>query len=109
MNLPTTLLAWLRAFSFCLASCLLAGAPAFAADADVIVSPTPMKFEAAGEGVHGQLVVAPEIVSADQTGDLVYTITVEPAHGRVGLAGGEDGDFFRTKTGRSPYFAYQPA
>jgi len=109
MNLPTTLLAWLRAFSFCLASCLLAGASAFAADADVIVSPTPMKFEAAGEGVHGQLVVAPEIVSADQTGDLVYTITVEPAHGRVGLAGGEDGDFFKTKTGRSPYFAYQPA
>jgi hypothetical protein len=107
MTLPTTLPAWLRPLGLAFAF-LLPALPAFAADADVIVSPTPMQVEAQGEGVHGQLVVVPEIVSADTGGDLVYTITVEPEHGRVGLAGGEAEDFYNTKTGHSGYFAYQP-
>jgi hypothetical protein len=112
MKLKTNLPAWLRAF--CLVF-LLAGLPALAADsqpapgdAEVIVSPTPMKLVAEGTGVHGQLVVAPEIASPDTSGDLVYTITVEPLFGRMGLAGGEDEDFFQNKSGRSGYFAYRP-
>ena len=89
---------------------LLAALPAFAQSpaADVIVATTPMQFVAEGTGVHGQLVVAQEIVSTDTHGDLVYSITVEPANGRVGLAGGDDADFFNNKSGRSGYFAYQP-
>jgi len=93
---------------------LLAGGPALAADApaagsaEVIVAAAPMMLLAEGAGIHSQLVVAPEIFSADQGGNLVYTITVEPRHGRVGLAGGEQEDFFQTKTGHSGYFAYQP-
>ncbi len=105
MNLNTTLPAWLRAF--CFVSLLFAGASALADDANVIVSPTPLTFEADATGVHGQLVVAPEIVSTDGTGDLVFTITSEPAHGRVGLAGGDTDDFFQNKSGHSSYFAYQ--
>jgi hypothetical protein len=89
---------------------LLSALPAFAQStaADVIVATTPMQLVAEGTGAHGQLVVAKEIISADTHGDLVYTITVEPANGRVGLAGGDDADFFNNKTGRSGYFAYQP-
>jgi len=103
--LPACLRA-LRLFS------LLAGLTGFAvaggaADAEVIVAPQPMQAVAEGAGLHGQLPVAREILSAEGGGDLVYTITVEPAHGRVGLAGGEDEDFFKNKTGRSPYFAYR--
>ena len=111
MNLKICVPAWLRVL--CLVF-TLAGVPAFAANppasggAEVIVAPTPMTLVAEGTGVHGQLVVAPEILSADTSGNLVYTITVEPRHGRVGLAGGEQEDFFQTKTGRSGYFAYQP-
>jgi hypothetical protein len=114
MNPKTTLSAWLRASCLLL---LLAALPAFAqgpaggtpaSDADVIVSPSPMQFVAEGTGVHGQFVVAPEILSADTYGDLVYTITAGPLFGRVGLAGGDDEDFFNNKTGRSGYFAYQP-
>ncbi|HEX2862862.1 MAG TPA: Ig-like domain-containing protein [Lacunisphaera sp.] len=111
MNHTLNLPAWLRAL--CLVT-LLAGASAFAQDtsarddANVIVSTTPMKLVAEGTGAHGQFVVTREIISADTHGDLVYTITVEPVHGRVGLAGGEDEDFFNNKTGRSGYFAYQP-
>jgi hypothetical protein len=100
--------AWLRAF--CLVS-LLAGLPAFAAAnsaADVIVSTTPMKLVAEGVGVHGQLAVAKEVISPETGGDLVYTITAEPVHGRVGLAGGDDEDFYQNKSGRLGYFAYQP-
>jgi hypothetical protein len=67
-----------------------------------------MKLVTEGVGVSGQLVVASEILSADTGGDLVYTITAEPRNGRVGLAGGEEGDFFQNKSGRSGYFAYQP-
>ncbi len=124
MTLEITAREWLRFLS--LAS-LLALAPAFAAekaapanetaaanrpataDKDVIVSTTPMEFDAEGTGAHGQFVVAAEIVSPDSRADLIYTITVEPLNGRVGLsAGGDEADFFKTKTSRLGYFAYQP-
>lgn len=111
MNLKTHLLSWLRVL--CL-TFLPAGLPVFASaqatsgDADVIVSTNPMKLVAEGTGVHGQLVVATEIVSAETSGDLIYSITGEPLFGRVGLAGGDAEDFFENKTGRSGYFAYQP-
>jgi hypothetical protein len=107
MTLPFSLPSWLRALSFGCASLLLAGSAAFAADGDVIVSDNPMTFEAEGAGVHGQLAVVPEIVSADTSGDLVFTVTAEPTHGRVGLSGDNE-DFYANKTGRSGYFAYQP-
>jgi len=75
---------------------------------DTIVSTTPMEFVAEDSGVHGQFVVAPEILSGDTRNDLVYTITTEPQHGRVGLAGGGDEvDFFKNKTSRLGYFAYR--
>ena len=122
MILPITARAWLRVLSFVLA---LALAPAFATDApaptgdaaakraapsdvEAIVSTTLMKAEAEDAGVHGQLVVAREILSADASNNLVYTITAEPLHGRVGLAGGGDeADFFKNKTSRLGYFAYR--
>jgi hypothetical protein len=76
---------------------------------DAIVSATPMEIEAEGTGVHGQLAVAPEVVSPDTRTDLVYTITAEPLHGRVGLSGGGDeADFFKNKMSRLGYFAYRP-
>jgi hypothetical protein len=90
---------------------LLAVAPAFAQapTADVIVAPAPLKLVAEeGAGVHGQLTVAPEILTPNTYDDLIYTITGEPTHGRVGLAGGENEDFYQNKQGRSGYFAYQP-
>ena len=125
MSLEISVRAWLGVLS--LAS-TLAMVPAFAADApaptsdtvptrvapgavDAIVSTTPMEIEAEAEdtGVHGQLVVAPEILSSDTRNDLAYTITGEPLYGRVGLAGGgEEADFFKNKTSRLGYFAYQP-
>ena len=76
---------------------LLAAVPAFAADPpainrpgdnEAIVSPTPMVLETEDTGVHGQLVVAPEILSSDTQADLIYSITAEPRFGRVGLAVG---------------------
>ena len=77
--------------------------------ADVIVSTAPMEIDADGTGAHGQLPVAPEILSEETADDLIYTITVEPEHGRVGLAGGDDGvDIFDTKSSRFGYFAYRP-
>jgi hypothetical protein len=99
---------------------MLAIVPAFAADApaprvaggdkDVIVSKTPMEIEAeGGAGASGQLVTVPEILTPDTRTDLIFTITEEPLHGRVGLAGGGDeADFFKTKTSRLGYFAYRP-
>ncbi|MBP6508179.1 MAG: hypothetical protein KA257_11505 [Opitutaceae bacterium] len=93
---------------------LLAGLPVFADSppapdaAEMIVSTIPMKLVTEGTGVHGQLVVAQELISPDASSDLVYAITVEPLHGRVGLAGGEAEDFFQNKGGRFGYFAYQP-
>lgn len=81
-----------------------------AGDHDVVVSTIPMKIEVDnGTGAHGQLVVAPEILSPEMRDDLVYTITAEPQHGRVGLAGGDDDtDVFQTKTSHFGYFAYRP-
>jgi len=99
--LPT----WLRAF--CLV-CLLAASTAFAEDTE-IVSSTPMKLEAPGTGVSGQLAVGPEVTGTGSASDLVYTIIAEPRSGRVGLAGGADEDnFYNNKTSRLGYFAYQP-
>ena len=124
MNLEITAREWLRVLCLML---ILALAPAFAADTpapesdssasartappdvDAIVSTTPMEIEAEGTGAHGQFVVAREILSPDTQNDLVYTITEEPLHGRVGLAGGGDeADFFKNKTSRLGYFAYRP-
>ena len=111
LTLKTNLPAMFRLLGF---ACLWAVFPAFAfaqgpavTDAEVIESKEPMQFTAVGGGVSGQLVVAPELVGTETGGSLVYTITVAPAFGRVGLAGGDE-DFFSNKTGRSSYFAYQP-
>ncbi|MBK9991402.1 MAG: hypothetical protein IPP19_11880 [Verrucomicrobia bacterium] len=113
---------WLGALPFAL---LLAVTPAFAddtpasasdsptpsesspADTDAIVSTKPMEFETDNGGVNGNLVVAPELGGADASSPLVYTITQEPEHGRVGVAGGDDSDFFSNKTSRLNYFLYQ--
>jgi hypothetical protein len=124
MTLDLTARKWPRVLSFVW---LLALVPAFGADtpanprasaaanrvavsdSNTIVSTTPMEIEAEGSGAHGQLVVPPELLSADTRTDLIYTISAEPLHGRVGLAGtGEELDFFRTKTSRLGYFAYRP-
>ncbi len=92
---------------------VLAIMPAFAVgqsapgDADAIVSTTPMILEAEEAGAHGHLVVTPEIISPDTRTNLIYTITVDPQNGRVGLAGGDGADFFATKTSRLGYFAYR--
>lgn len=84
-------------------------APAALAAPEVIVAPAPLRLTAEeGAGVHGQLTVAPEILTPNTYGDLIYAIVGEPAHGRVGLAGGESDDFFENKQGRSGYYAYQP-
>ncbi len=116
---------WLRVL--CLAS-LLATAPGFAAepaapqsavapanpvapsDRDVIVSATAMQIEAeGGADAHGRFVVAPEVVNSDARADLIYTITDQPAHGQVGLSGGDDeANFFKNRTSRSGYFVYRP-
>lgn len=124
MNLEIAVREWLRLL--CLAL-ILAVEPALGADApappsdsaaanrvtagdkDAIVSTTPMQIVAEGSGAHGQLVVAPEILSPDTRTDLIFAITAEPLHGRVGLAGGgEEADFFKNKTSRLGYFAYRP-
>jgi len=79
------------------------------AEPAVIIGAQPTRLETEDTGVHGQLAVAPEVVSADTRSDLVYTIVAEPLHGRVGLAGAEEGaDVFKTKTSRLGYFAYRP-
>ncbi len=94
---------------------ILSIAPAFAIgaasdDKNVIVSTEPMEIEAdSAAGAHGQLVVDLDILSDDTGNDLVYTITEEPRHGQVGLAGiDENADEFQTKTSRIGYFSYQP-
>jgi len=84
------------------------GTRAAPGDKDAIVSTTPLMIQAEGAGVHGELVVASEIISPDSRADLVYTIVTEPLYGRVGLAGGEEADFFKNKTSRLGYFAYRP-
>lgn len=102
---------WLRVL------CLLVmftGAPAFAngqpasSDEVVIVATTPMELVVESTGVSGHFVVAPEVVTADTGGDLIYTITTGPRFGRVGLAGGDEEDFYQNQSGRLGYFAYQP-
>ncbi|HEY4299983.1 MAG TPA: Ig-like domain-containing protein [Candidatus Didemnitutus sp.] len=122
MKVASNPLAWLRVLSLAfllpniavMAQNSPAGEPAAAhaaaANENLIVSTTPMKMTAEnGEGVHGQLVVAREIINADTSGDLFYTITGEPLFGRVGLAGGgDDEDFFKNKTAHLGYFAYRP-
>ncbi len=106
MNLNLIASSWLRIFLL-ISLCSLP--PVFAAeDVDPIVSKNPMVFESEDAGVHGELVVAPEILSSDSRNELAYTITSEPMFGRVGLAGGDDADFFRNKTSSLGYFAYRP-
>jgi Bacterial Ig domain len=115
---------WLGVLSFgltvALAPALAADPPAPAGDsavassaalneAEPIVAKQPMELETQGGGVHGQLPVTPEILSAEAGNKLVFTITAEPQHGRVGMAGGDEGtDFFANKTSSLGYFAYRP-
>lgn len=126
MTLPSSLGA--RARTLCVAMSLACGVvfaqqnatpaptpaavPAAAAastEKDTITSATPMQFEVEEAGVHGELAVATQVLRSDTPAELVYTITGEPLHGRVGLAGGgEDVDFFKNKTSRLGYFAYRP-
>ena len=114
MNLALSARAWSRVLGFAFVLPLL---PASAADTSTpgdvapIVSSTPMRFTAENAGVYGQLLVPPEVANSDTPAELVFTITSEPLHGRVGLAGGagdDDADFFKTKSSRIGYFAYQP-
>ncbi|WP_221032734.1 Ig-like domain-containing protein [Actomonas aquatica] len=67
-----------------------------------------MRVAADGQGVAGQLTVAPAILSSQMADELVFTLTSEPLHGRVGLAGGSSDDVFANKTARLGYFAYRP-
>ncbi len=86
-----------------------AAEPVHPADPGVIVAPQPTALETEEGGVHGQLVVAPELISAETRADLVFMIVAEPLHGRVGLAGPEESaDIFKNKTSRLGYFAYRP-
>jgi hypothetical protein len=99
---PTFLRVWLR--PLCLA--LVLTHPL--ATAEEIVSETPMEILAEEGSVHGQLVVASEVIGADRRAEFTYTIVKEPLFGRVGLAGaGEVDDFFATKTSKLGYFAYR--
>jgi hypothetical protein len=61
-----------------------------------------------GSGAAGHLLVPPEILSDEMEDDLIYTITSDPLHGRVGLAGGDEEDIFKNHTARLGYFAYRP-
>ncbi len=77
-------------------------------ETEPIVSKKPMELETQDGGAHAQLLVAREILSSDAGNELVFTITAEPQHGRVGLAGGDEGtDFFANKTSHTGYFAYR--
>ena len=113
MTSPSLRPFWLRLLAFALLPAAFAVAqPAPTPQAGTgsvaaIVSPEPMVIEAENGGVHGQLAVAPEILSPEGRTDLIYTITAEPKSGRVGLAGGDEEDFFKNKTARLGYFAYQ--
>lgn len=75
---------------------------------DAIVATKPMAIAVENRGAFGQLVVAPELIGNEAHPDLTFTITSEPAHGRVGLSGtGDQEDFFKTKTSHLGYFAYR--
>lgn len=91
-------------------SCAWLTPAALAGESSVIESNHPMAITTESDtGVNGQLLVGEEILTPETGNDLVYTITSEPLHGRVGLAGDEsDADFFKTKTSRFGYFAYRP-
>ncbi|MFT3782578.1 MAG: Ig-like domain-containing protein [Nibricoccus sp.] len=78
-----------------------------AADADTIVSTKPMEFETEDGNANGQLFAAQELTGGQANADLVFTITEEPQHGRVGMAGGDSDDFFTNKTSHLGYFVYQ--
>ncbi|MEN9402205.1 MAG: hypothetical protein RL091_908 [Verrucomicrobiota bacterium] len=111
MKIKTHFLAWLHLLGLLLVlsgGAARADTPPASVDAGVIVSTIPMKLVAEGTGVHGQFTVAPEILSPDTTGDLVYTVTESPLFGQLGLAGGDEEDFFQNKSGRSGYFVYRP-
>ena len=107
-------LASLGTLSFVLA---LAASPTFAADtpangaasaeADTIVSTKPMEFEADEGNAHGDLTVPPEVLGAETIPHLFFTITANPQHGQVGLAGGDDADFFKNTSSRQGYFVYR--
>lgn len=88
---------------------VLGAAPAANDSANTIAATAPMKVGADAEsGAHGRLEVAPEILDTESGDDLVYTITSEPLHGQVGLAGEATGEeVFATKTSRFGYFAYR--
>lgn len=108
LPLPAGPLLWLGLL-LASASTPSANAASTAGQAAPLVSATPMRLNAAEGGVHGELVVSPEIVSPDSRADLIFTITREPVRGRVGLAGGGAADFFETKISRLGYFAYRAA
>jgi hypothetical protein len=92
---------------------LLFGADAPASTAptseqEAIVSTKPMDIATEDRGVFGQLFVAPEVLGTDPHPELTFTITTDPAHGRVGLSSSDDdADFFRTKRSHLGYFAYR--
>ncbi len=82
--------------------------PAAPGDENVIVATKPMAVEADDSGAYEQLVVDPQVLSPGTRSDLVYTITQEPLHGKVGLASGdEEADFFANKRSRLSYFVYR--
>lgn len=77
-------------------------------DSAVIFGTTPMMVEAENSEAFGLLEVAPEVRSPDTDSDLVYTITEEPRHGRVGLARGDGSvEFLGNTRSRSSYFVYR--
>ncbi len=109
-RLPHLLLAALLLGALALAGEPAADRPArpAAPDRDPIAPPARMTIEVAGGGAHGQLVVAPELVGPDAGTELRYAIDAAPLHGRVGLAGEDEGiDIFRNQTSRLGYFAYR--
>ncbi len=83
------------------------GSPAQDVLAETLVSARPMEFETEEGGMHGQLFVPQEIHGPDVISSFRYTITQEPRHGNVGLAGGDDDDFFKNKTSLQGYFVYR--
>ena len=80
---------------------------AASADADTIVSTKPMAFEAEEGNAHGDLIVAPEVLGSEAIPHLYFSITANPQHGQLGLAGGDDAEFFNNKTSRQGYFVYR--
>jgi hypothetical protein len=100
MKFPTHIFAWLAMLALTGAVLILR--------AETIVAAQPMQLQGDSQGVYGQLFFPPEIASKEMPDELVFTITSEPSHGRVGLAGGTEADFFQHKTARLSYFAYRP-